>query len=97
MVQGRAISQALQSSRLADVQVHQKDSVYKAESQMDVAEMLTGSVAPLLKMQGWNKEEIEDFPHEPAWALGTYGQEGLEVHEGEARLKMVANNAVCSK
>lgn len=79
------------------VQVHQKDSIYTAQSRKDLAERLTGSLGPLLKMQGWSEKEIGDFPHEMVWALGTYGKEELEVDADEVRLKMVANVAVCKK
>ena len=82
----------------ADVQVHQKDSIYTAKSRNDLAGRLTGWLsAPQLKTQGWSEKEIEDFPYEMAFALGTYGKDELEVDADEVRLKMVANIVVCKK
>ena len=87
----------LKGAGFADVQVHQKDSIYTADSRMDLAERLTGSLGPLLKMQGWSEKEVENFPHEMARALGSYGKEELEIDTGEVRMTMVANVAMCKK
>lgn len=80
-----------------DVEVHQKESVYTVDSSGDLAKRISEMFEWPLRMHGWEEGEVQMLSGEIERALQGYDKEELGVEEGQVRLRMVANIAVCRK
>jgi ubiquinone/menaquinone biosynthesis C-methylase UbiE len=91
------LAKICEEAGFVDVNVHQFDSTYTAESVSDMSHTLAGAFATLLGMQNWTEDEVKRLAKEMVKAFEEYPPEVLKVQEGESKLRMVAHVAVCKK